>query len=609
MVRKLTLLAWIVLTLSAVAVADPGAPGLLAGSDKALWLITTDANSRTFAVMARTAKAGPEDAKTDTDKPAKPKWKSIRYGLSGDPAAACATGDQLHLILTDPIAYSIYDHRGNSATIGRNPTDPRWPGDARPIAMCPASGMPGTTAGDILAIVARTASGEPSRTDSGEPSRTNSTQTPPAIGVFGKAADKLTTAKRLGVFLRSAGEWKHLADYPDPIELSPDTKLLAATHGGTLYVMICDAESAQLLAWSGDNWQAVATDVIPEGSRCVALVSVKDELIAVLTAVLSDRDGRQLSLARPLKPVKDSMTTTLRLDAGNLLAIDSDASFVAARLGDGLAVAWRTDETLKIATCDIDGKVLDVDEPRQGRLDDSAEHIMEKFMWGLMLAILLPMFFMKSATPPGPFMLPEGFRPGNPIKRAIALLIDLLPWHILSAMTVLVVSGDSPEKIVAKVNEAFSGGSVPPILVYASISTMVLYTAYCIGMELRYGATLGKMAMKLRVIGDRGLSPEPRAILLRNLFRMVELMLMWVVIPSGILVFVTRRRQRLGDMIARTTVIDARYQPAPSDEEPSQGDVPPQRDVPPVVSPDSIGIEPPAPSDEETDDDQPRTKD
>ncbi len=613
MIRKLTLLALIVLTLRAVAFADPAAPGLLAGSDKALWLITTDANSRTFAIIARAAEADAKDAKDakdDTDKPAKPKWKSIRYGLSGNPAASCAAGDQLHLILTDPIAYSIYDHRGNSATAGRNPQDTRWPRDASPIAMCTTDGVSTggelpMMAGDILAIVARTASGEPSRTDS---TPTTIIKPPPALGASDKAADRIDGVKRLGVFLRSAGQWKHLADYPEQVELSADTKLLAATHAGALYVMICDAESSQLLAWSGDNWQTVATDAIPQGSQCVALVSVKNELIAVLTAVLGDSDGRQLSLVRPLEPVKDPMTTTLRLDAGNLLTIDSGASFAATRFGDGLAVAWRKGETLKIATCDLDGKVFSVDEPGMGHVDDAAERTLEKFMWGLMLAILLPMFFMKPATPPGPFMLPEGFKPGHPIKRAIALLIDLLPWHVFSALMVILVSNDSPEQIIVKVNEAFSGGSFPPVVAYASISTMVLYTAYCIAMELRYGATLGKMAMKLGVIGDRGLRPEPRAILLRNLFRMLELMLIWVVIPSAILVMVTRRRQRLGDMIARTTVIDARYHPAPpvvSDEEEPQGDVPPvvsdaeppQGDVPPVVS------------DAKSDDDQSQTND
>ena len=82
------------------------------------------------------------------------------------------------------------------------------------------------------------------------------------------------------------------------------------------------------------------------------------------------------------------------------------------------------------------------------------------------------------------------------------------------------------------------------------------YPVYCLLMESRYGATLGKMAMRLRVVGDGGRRPLLREIALRNISKIPELMAMLLVIPI-LFPVLTRYRQRLGDKIAWTTVIDA----------------------------------------------------
>ena len=58
---------------------------------------------------------------------------------------------------------------------------------------------------------------------------------------------------------------------------------------------------------------------------------------------------------------------------------------------------------------------------------------------------------------------------------------------------------------------------------YFCIKGQSSYTLYCMVMEWRFGATVGKMVMGLRVISDGAGKPGPRAVILRNLSRMIFL--------------------------------------------------------------------------------------
>jgi uncharacterized RDD family membrane protein YckC len=81
-------------------------------------------------------------------------------------------------------------------------------------------------------------------------------------------------------------------------------------------------------------------------------------------------------------------------------------------------------------------------------------------------------------------------------------------------------------------------------------------------MEFRFGATLGKMIFSLRVVGQEGARFGWRVALLRNLVKIIEMSWPVVVLPLGLMLF-TRYRQRTGDFVARTAVIDGKYVPPP----------------------------------------------
>jgi len=63
-------------------------------------------------------------------------------------------------------------------------------------------------------------------------------------------------------------------------------------------------------------------------------------------------------------------------------------------------------------------------------------------------------------------------------------------------------------------------------------------------------------------VGDGGQRPALRAAMLRNMIRIIEMSWQLMGLPVMLMLF-TRNRQRLGDMMGRTAVIDTSYRPGP----------------------------------------------
>ena len=102
----------------------------------------------------------------------------------------------------------------------------------------------------------------------------------------------------------------------------------------------------------------------------------------------------------------------------------------------------------------------------------------------------------------------------------------------------------------------------PEQLLYFAIVSLGIYIFYCILMEWRFGWTIGKRLMQLRVLSDGGASPKIRGIVLRNLTKAIELPIAspHVIIVGIMAMFpiLTRYNQRLGDMMGRTSVVNAK---------------------------------------------------
>ena len=96
-----------------------------------------------------------------------------------------------------------------------------------------------------------------------------------------------------------------------------------------------------------------------------------------------------------------------------------------------------------------------------------------------------------------------------------------------------------------------------------AVVPLAIWFLYYVAMEATTGATLGKMAVGLRVVNEDGSAPIGwGASLVRNVLRIVDGFFVYVV--GAILVMTSAKKQRLGDRVAHTIVVKKGVAAAPA---------------------------------------------
>ncbi|HLZ56091.1 MAG TPA: RDD family protein [Ktedonosporobacter sp.] len=126
-------------------------------------------------------------------------------------------------------------------------------------------------------------------------------------------------------------------------------------------------------------------------------------------------------------------------------------------------------------------------------------------------------------------------------QRAIALAIDSILVGIVASLIAGIFGIGRPNPYTGEV----TGG--------LSFLTFILYMGYFIYMEGTRGATFGKRLMGLRVVRADGQPLGMTETVIRNLLRVVDQFLFGLV--GFFSIMATPRRQRLGDMAAKTIVV------------------------------------------------------
>jgi len=86
--------------------------------------------------------------------------------------------------------------------------------------------------------------------------------------------------------------------------------------------------------------------------------------------------------------------------------------------------------------------------------------------------------------------------------------------------------------------------------------TSLLGFGYFIVLEATTGATLGKMALGMRVVKEDGSPCDWKASLIRNVLRVIDALFFYLL--GAILIWTSDKKQRLGDRVAKTVVISTR---------------------------------------------------
>jgi len=138
-------------------------------------------------------------------------------------------------------------------------------------------------------------------------------------------------------------------------------------------------------------------------------------------------------------------------------------------------------------------------------------------------------------------------------KRLAGAILDGFPAALLTASIWYGPLRGYYDDLIAA-GETWSD-TVPPVpdsVLLGWLSLRVLYAAYCTLFERQWGTTPGKWLLGCRVMSETGDAPSTRAVVIRNAARILELEMYLPIWPLAMIVFFTRNRQRLGDLVART---------------------------------------------------------
>lgn len=135
-------------------------------------------------------------------------------------------------------------------------------------------------------------------------------------------------------------------------------------------------------------------------------------------------------------------------------------------------------------------------------------------------------------------------------RRVLATVIDLLLLGIVGSLL------SAPGALIdglgdGRASEALSG----VLFSFGGLAALLVAFAYFALMEGRYGQTLGKMALGIKVVGEDGRAPGTKAAVLRTLMRIVDSIGSYLV--AFVVALVSDKNQRLGDMVAKTLVVRA----------------------------------------------------
>ena len=557
-----------------LAAATPAAAkeAMFAGNAHAVWLVRRAADGKGVDVLAR---------------PTGGKWKLIAGQYSGSAIGAATLGATLRVLFT-PNAHMAFPLDGDKPT---TQTSPDLPSGAALLALCEATGFAAPNTPSILAVVAGRGVGQAPLPRPRTLPTTATAPTQPAIAEADAPATRRN--KRLlaaAVFQFAEGEWSQL---PQPgVTIERGRPVFAAAVDDEFYVLLPDHNTGwnRLIVLANGKWRDVALDDKAARSQVLAMLQLDDRL-AILLSQPKTGASRTSAIIAIHDANEDTFSYQPITQNGAVFEWPHSSLPRAARFAGHLALLWRDRDKTRMATCDRTGQIISVDdvlvdEPPDG----NGLKALEIFLWIVLLATFLPMILLRPKSPPKPFVLPPTLRPASPGKRLLAALIDLFICSTAGGAMFMPrdMSPEQTKEIVRKMFE--SPELVPNSFAYAALASLAIFVVYGFVMELRYGATLGKLLLKMRVVGEGGQKADLREVSLRNLWKIIEIFLPPRLPLLPLVILFNRNRQRVGDWLARTAVVDARLI-TPPPQMPDESAEPDEPDQP--GHPDDIGDDSP----------------
>ncbi|MDM8009174.1 MAG: RDD family protein [Phycisphaerae bacterium] len=544
-------------TLTAVAQADSEIEQLHAsGGERVLWLVVGAREPDVQTLIQRFSYF---------DKPGDSPRAAPFSPQLGRIAHITTVSDAVHVFFADGVHYS-YSKAGDRREL-------RLPDSAVPVAM---AGTPPGPRPVLWALVTSHTAGrvevewlEQQRRQASKPVVREPGRTSPASSVPEAEEPKPTT--------RSLGSY-HLVYY-DGLSWRPGFDA-APDFATAARVWLCARENQQMLVWQqdakseeifsswriDDQWQTNEVLRLPEApAAAFAMAGGNDMLFAALVREPGG-GGLRCRVWRMSPPSKPGMrgewdaVSSPVLDDGTPLEMDAGAA--VAVFGDHLAVARPVGNKAEVGLWSLkDGKPARpfVAVPtRQGEAKphSSYRNLADVLILAVLMVVILLIFRRRHEHMMAPVVLPADVVVANLAKRVAAAFIDMLPALILISWLwhgPIAEYGDEVRAVLSS-RGRLQDISAPHALFWAWLAFRLIYAAYSLVFELLWSATPGKRVMGFTVVTELLERPNRLQVLARNLTRPLELepaMLFFLAI-----VFFTPYRQRIGDLLARTVVIE-----------------------------------------------------
>ena len=370
------------------------------------------------------------------------------------------------------------------------------------------------------------------------------------------------------------GHWSIVAGIEDVL-IAAEPRFLLSAADAKLDVLIRESDGGEIrharlteAGWQeqpvfGGDWEvrlrrlfSVPGEAKKKGPRrLVLLVEEPIERGRRVLLRLAAHDGKAWRLTEPLDD-----------DEGSALQLPpKDVS--AAVVGDRVAIFHRADDG-RVLWAKVDSAGETVEPFRSVEVFEpvptpAVAPEVQRLLTPALFIIIFVLFWRRRDAIVEPVELGAGLELAALWRRGAAVAIDAAP---VAAMTLPFWWPTAEEEKAAWARMVADPTTITASLYIHSWIIRGVYVLYCGVFEGMSGRTPGKMITGCRVADYAGREPSAGQIGVRNLTRLVELEpLLWIW-WALILVLLTRNRQRLGDILARTVVVE-RAPVMPTDED------------------------------------------
>lgn len=384
----------------------------------------------------------------------------------------------------------------------------------------------------------------------------------------------------IGVVKYEDAEWTYLRPGPEsrtPADIGTRSLLLSA--GGAIHLLTPETGDAEgeIEAPPVSRWSYVASSVSREGWIGRAPLISQDPAVAAGAGwiertpfVVTIEQSAGGARGRTYSLTDDTWTAGPELADKSGAALSLDDSSRAALMGDKIVALFRdTSGALRSATFSAADGTASGTALVADALDRSPAQrpnpITENFIQiTVLIGVMAALFFYRRERVVALMPIPAGTVCARLFPRLAAIIIDVLItapfWMIALYALIYAVSPTS----TVSVHLTLPPEELATIRAWAGAVIGAVVAVYACICELATGRTVGKWILRLSITEDGREKASPKAIILRNAARIIE----FHFFVLALLVVLTPSRQRLGDLLARTVIVE----PESDETAPTGGD-------------------------------------